>query len=99
MDGQADRLDPPYGAHHQSLPGDLWIIGDLGNHRLLCGDSTDVLAVERLMDGSGTFGIQKTKAPTQKDMVPWADPPHHLTWWIWQHTDCLREKPSPATAA
>jgi DNA modification methylase len=29
-------------------PGDLWI---LGNHRLLCGDSTDVLAVERLMDG------------------------------------------------
>lgn len=30
-------------------PGDLWI---LGNHRLLCGDSTDVLAVERLMDGA-----------------------------------------------
>ena len=29
-------------------PGDIWI---LGNHRLLCGDSTDVLAVERLMDG------------------------------------------------
>ena len=29
-------------------PGDLWI---LGNHRLLCGDSTEVLAVERLMDG------------------------------------------------
>jgi ParB-like chromosome segregation protein Spo0J len=29
-------------------PGDLWI---LGNHRLLCGDSTDVLAVDRLMDG------------------------------------------------
>lgn len=28
--------------------GDLWI---LGNHRLLCGDSTDVLAVERLMAG------------------------------------------------
>ena len=29
-------------------PSDLWILGD---HRLLCGDSTDVLAVERLMDG------------------------------------------------
>jgi len=29
-------------------PGDLWV---LGNHRLLCGDSTDLVAVERLMDG------------------------------------------------
>jgi DNA modification methylase len=27
-------------------PGDLWI---LGNHRLLCGDSTDTIALERLM--------------------------------------------------
>jgi DNA modification methylase len=30
-------------------PGDLWI---LGNHRLLCGDSTKVDDVERLMDGA-----------------------------------------------
>lgn len=29
-------------------PGDLWV---LGGHRLLCGDSTDVLHVERLMGG------------------------------------------------
>ena len=29
-------------------PGDLWI---LGNHRLLCGDSTNIQHVERLMDG------------------------------------------------
>jgi site-specific DNA-methyltransferase (adenine-specific) len=28
-------------------PGDLWI---LGNHRLLCGDSTDPVAMERLME-------------------------------------------------
>jgi site-specific DNA-methyltransferase (adenine-specific) len=28
-------------------PGDLWI---LGNHRLLCGDSTDPMAMERLME-------------------------------------------------
>ena len=28
--------------------GDLW---QLGNHRLICGDSTDVLVVDRLMDG------------------------------------------------
>ena len=31
-----------------SRPGDLWI---LGNHRLLCGDSTVATDVERLLDG------------------------------------------------
>lgn len=30
-------------------PGDLWV---LGKHRLLCGDSTSMDAVERLMDGA-----------------------------------------------
>jgi hypothetical protein len=29
-------------------PGDIWI---LGNHRLLCGDSNDTLALDRLLDG------------------------------------------------
>ena len=43
--------------------GDLWI---LGNHRLLCGDSTDVLAVERLMDGK------------RADMV-FTDPPYGVS--------------------
>jgi len=28
--------------------GDLW---QLGNHRLICGDSTDVAVIDRLMDG------------------------------------------------
>jgi DNA modification methylase len=45
-------------------PGDLWI---LGNHRLLCGDSTDVLAVERLMDGK------------KADMV-FTDPPYNINF-------------------
>ena len=45
-------------------PGDLWI---LGNHRLLCGDSTDVLAVERLMDGK------------KADMV-FTDPPYGMSY-------------------
>lgn len=30
-------------------PGDLWILGD---HRLLCGDSTDISAMERLLGGA-----------------------------------------------
>jgi len=43
-------------------PGDLWI---LGNHRLLCGDSTNVQHVESLMDGK------------KADMV-FTDPPYGM---------------------
>lgn len=43
-------------------PGDLYV---LGNHRLLCGDSTNVADVERLMDGESA------------DMV-WTDPPYNV---------------------
>ena len=39
--------EPP--AEPITKPGDLWI---LGNHRLLCGDSTKVEDVERLMAGA-----------------------------------------------
>ena len=45
-------------------PGDLWI---LGNHRLLCGDSTNPLHVERLMDGK------------KADMV-FTDPPYGMSY-------------------
>lgn len=43
-------------------PGDLWILGD---HRLLCGDSTNIQHVERLMDGK------------KADMV-FTDPPYGM---------------------
>ena len=72
---QVEQLDPVEGntdpdeapeppAEPITKPGDLWI---LGNHRLLCGDSTDVLAVERLMDGK------------KADMV-FTDPPYGVSY-------------------
>ena len=53
-----DVPEPP--ADPITKPGDLWI---LGNHRLLCGDSTNIQHVERLMDGQ------------KADMV-FTDPPY-----------------------
>lgn len=55
---QVEQLDPVEGntdpdeapeppAEPTTKPGDLWI---LGNHRLLCGDSTDTMALDRLME-------------------------------------------------
>jgi DNA modification methylase len=45
-------------------PGDLWI---LGNHRLLCGDSTSIHEVERLMNG-------------QKADLVFTDPPYNVDY-------------------
>lgn len=58
-----DVPEPP--ADPITKPGDLWI---LGNHRLLCGDSTDVLAVERLMDGKKA-DLLLTDPPYNVDMT------------------------------
>ena len=55
-----DVPEPP--ADPITKPGDLWI---LGNHRLLCGDSTNIQHVERLMDGQ------------KADMV-FTDPPYNI---------------------
>ena len=59
------RQDPdevPENVETRCKPGDLWT---LGGHRLLCGDSTDVLQVERLMGGE------------KADMV-YTDPPYGI---------------------
>ena len=45
-----------------SVLGDIWL---LGNHRLMCGDSTSIDAVEKLMDG-------------QKADVLFTDPPYGI---------------------
>ena len=64
-EGNTDPDDVPEAPEEPiTKPGDLWI---LGNHRLLCGDSTDVLAVERLMDGK------------KADMV-FTDPPYGMSY-------------------
>ncbi len=47
-EGLTDPDAIPEQVETRCKPGDLWL---LGNHRLLCGDSTDVLQVERLMGG------------------------------------------------
>ena len=62
-EGWTDADDVPEAPEEPiTKPGDLWILGD---HRLLCGDSTDVLAVERLMAGQ------------KADMV-FTDPPYGM---------------------
>lgn len=55
-------MDPPDDPVTQ--PGDLWILGD---HRLVCGDSTDEATVARLMDGA------------KADMV-FTDPPYGVEY-------------------
>jgi DNA modification methylase len=47
-----------------SVLGDIWI---LGNHRLMCGDSTSIDAVDKLMDGQ------------KADMV-FTDPPYNIDY-------------------
>jgi DNA modification methylase len=47
-----DVPEPP--ADPTTKPGDLWI---LGNHRLLCGDSNDITAIDRLLDGASPDAV------------------------------------------
>ena len=59
--GNTDPDEVPEVTETRCKPGDLWV---LGNHRLLCGDSTNVQHVERLMGGE------------KVDMV-FTDPPYN----------------------
>ncbi len=61
-EGLTDPDSVPENVETRCKPGDLWL---LGNHRLLCGDSTNVQHVERLMAGE------------KADMV-FTDPPYGM---------------------
>jgi DNA modification methylase len=62
VEGLTDPDEVPENVETRCKPGDLWV---LGNHRLLCGDSTNVQHVERLMNGE------------KADMV-FTDPPYGM---------------------
>jgi len=61
-EGNTDPDDVPENVETRCKPGDLWILGE---HRLLCGDSTNVQHVEKLMNGE------------KADMV-FTDPPYGI---------------------
>jgi DNA modification methylase len=61
---RSDEDDVPEVAHPITRKGDLWL---LGKHRLLCGDSTMIDDVERLMNGE------------KADMV-FTDPPYGVAY-------------------
>lgn len=48
FEAQSDEDDVPEVVHPITRKGDIWI---LGNHRLMCGDSTMIDDVEKLMNG------------------------------------------------
>ena len=62
-EAEEDEFDTTPPEEAETKPGDIWI---LGRHRLLCGDATDVNAVERLMDGK-TADLYLTDPPYNVD--------------------------------
>lgn len=62
-EGMSDEDDvPEVPSQPITVPGDVWV---LGKHRLMCGDSTSIDAVEKLMDGG------------EVEMV-FTDPPYNI---------------------
>lgn len=64
IEGQCDEDEVPEPVAPKVVLGEVYI---LGNHRLMCGDSTAISSVERLMNGE------------KADMV-WTDPPYNVAY-------------------
>ncbi len=65
VEGLTDEDDvPDVPETPKTVEGDIWV---LGNHRLMCGDSTSIDAVDKLMDGA------------RADMV-FTDPPYGVAY-------------------
>ena len=62
IEGDPDAV--PDDAPSKTVPGDVWLLGD---HRLMCGDSTSPTAVEQLMAG-------------KKADIVWTDPPYGVAY-------------------
>jgi len=73
-------------------PGDVWMLGD---HRLICGDSTDPDVFERLMGGahatltvtSPPYGVGKSYE--EKGIEPWFDTMRPVVQNITNHSDVV----------
>ena len=63
-DSEIIEDDVPEEVETRCKVGDLW---QLGSHRLICGDSTDIAVIDRLMDG------------VKADMV-FTDPPYNVDY-------------------
>lgn len=70
-----------------SVPGDVWL---LGNHRVMCGDSTSADEVSKLMDGQTAalvhadppYGMGKQSEGVQNDNLYRADlDAFQMRWW------------------
>jgi hypothetical protein len=64
-------------------PGDLWI---LGNHRLLCGDSTDQGSINRALNGA-IVALQIVDPPFDADYSAWPLLPTSKVIMVWQRGD------------
>jgi len=70
-----------------TIEGDIWLLGD---HRLMCGDSTSIDAVEKLMDGKKAdmvftdppYGMKKEKDGVLNDNLNYDDLLEFNRQWI-----------------